>query len=131
MLVRILLIVLGLFHVINGALMLVAPGLWYTIVPGVIDTGPLNQHFIYDIGMAFVASGAMLLLGARAGRNAATLAAAGATWPALHALIHIEGWATMGFPSDTQVAISDVIAVVALAALGVLLAWLRAKGEPA
>jgi hypothetical protein len=111
--------------------MLVAPGLWYTMVPGVIDTGPLNQHFIYDIGMAFVASGAMLVLGARAGRGAATIAAAGATWPALHALIHIEGWATMGFPSDTQVAISEVTGVVALAALGVALAWLRAKGEPA
>ncbi len=131
MVVRALLVLLGLFHIINGAFMLVAPGVWYTMVPGVIDTGPLNQHFIYDIGMAFVASGAMLVLGARAGRAAATLACAGATWPALHALIHIEGWATMGFPSDTQVAIAEVVGVVALAILGVVLAWLRAKGEPA
>jgi uncharacterized protein YjeT (DUF2065 family) len=129
--VRLLLILLGLSHIANGALMLVAPGLWYTMVPGVIDTGPLNQHFIYDIGMAFVASGAMLALGARAGRSAAILACAGATWPALHALIHIEGWFTMGFPSDAQVAFSDVVAVVGLAALGVALAWLRMKGEPA
>lgn len=129
--VRILLILLGVFHIANGALMLLAPGLWYTMVPGVIDTGPLNQHFVYDIGMAFVASGAMLVLGARAGRRAATLAAAGATWPALHALIHIDGWVTMGFSSDTQVAIAEVVGVVAPAALGVLLAWLRAKEEPA
>ena len=63
--VRLLLVVLGLFHIANGALMLLAPGLWYTMVPGVIDTGPLNQHFIYDIGMAYIASGAMLVLGAR------------------------------------------------------------------
>ena len=131
MMVRMLLVLLGLFHVANGALMLLAPGLWYTMVPGVIDTGPLNQHFIYDIGMAFVASGAMLVLGARAGRSAAMLACAGATWPALHALIHIEGWFTMGFPSDAQVAFSDVVAVVGLSALGVALAWLRLKGEPA
>lgn len=129
--VRLLLILLGLFHVANGALMLLAPGLWYTMVPGVIDTGPLNQHFIYDIGMAFVASGAMLVLGARAGRASAVLAGAGAAWPALHALIHIEGWITMGFPADPQVAFSDVVAVVGLAALGVALAWLRLKGEPA
>ena len=129
--VRLLLILLGLFHVANGALMLLAPGLWYTMVPGVIDTGPLNQHFIYDIGMAFVASGAMLVLGARAGRASAVLAGAGAAWPALHALIHIEGWITMGFPADPQVAFSDVVAVVGLAALGVALAWLRMKGEPA
>ena len=37
----------------------------------------------------------------------------------------------MGFPSDTQVAISEVVGVVALAVLGVVLAWLRAKGQPA
>lgn len=129
MAVRVLLILLGLFHIINGAFMLVAPGLWYTMVPGVIDSGPFNQHFVYDIGMAFVASGAMLVLGARAG--VAPLAAAGAAWPALHALIHIEGWAAMGFPSDTQIAISEVIGVVGFAVLGVVLAWLRQKGQPA
>ena len=129
--VRLLLVVLGLFHIANGALMLLAPGLWYTMVPGVIDTGPLNQHFVYDIGMAFVASGAMLVLGARAGRSAAMLACAGATWPALHALIHIDGWFTMGFPLDVQVAFSDVVTVVGLSALGVALAWLRMTGEPA
>lgn len=131
MIVRALLILLGLFHIANGAIMLVAPGLWYMMIPGVIDTGPLNQHFIYDIGMAFVASGAMLVLGARAGRGAAALACAGATWPALHAIIHIEGWVTMGFPSDPQIAMSEVVGVVGFAALGVLLAWLRLRGEPA
>jgi len=131
MITRALLILLGLFHILNGAFMLVAPGLWYTMVPGVIDTGPFNQHFVYDVGMAFVASGAMLVLGARAGRSAATLAWAGAAWPALHALIHVEGWATMGFPSDTQIAISEAIGVVGLAVLGIVLAWLRRKGEPA
>ena len=129
MIVRALLILLGLFHIANGAFMLVAPGLWYTMVPGVIDTGALNQHFVYDVGMAFVASGAMLVLGARAGR--AAFALAGATWPALHALIHIEGWVTMGFPADTRVAVSEAIGVVGLAALGVVLAWLHVKGEPA
>ena len=131
MIVRALLILLGLFHIANGAFMLVAPSLWYTMVPGVIDTGPLNQHFIYDIGMAFVASGAMLVLGARAGRFAAALACAGATWPALHALIHVEGWVMMGLPADSHVAMSEAIGVVGLAVLGVLLAWLRVKGERA
>jgi len=129
--VRILLILLGAFHILNGAFMLLAPGLWYTMVPGVIDTGPLNQHFVYDVGMAFIASGAMLVLGARRGRAAAILACAGATWPALHALIHVVGWLTMGFPSQEQVAFSEIAAVAGLAALGVALAWLRLRGEPA
>jgi hypothetical protein len=129
MVVRALLILLGLFHIANGALMLLAPGLWYAMVPGAIDTGPLNQHFVYDVGMAFVASGAMLVLGARAGRSAAILACAGAAWPALHAIIHIEGWTMYGFPADTHVALSEAVGVVGFAALGVLLAWLRLSGE--
>jgi hypothetical protein len=131
MIVRALLVLLGLLHIVNGAFMLLAPGVWYTMVPGVIDTGPMNQHFVYDVGMAFVASGAMLALGARAATGAATFAIAGATWPALHALIHIWGWLTMGFPSDRQAAISEAVAVAGLGLLGVALAWLRAKGEPA
>lgn len=131
MIVRLLLVLVGLFQIANGAFMLIAPGAWYAAVPGVIDTGPLNQHFVYDIGMAFLASGAMLVLGARAGRDAAVLACAGAAWPGLHALLHVEGWLTMGFPADTQIAISEAVGVVAFAALGVALAWLRVKGEPA
>ena len=131
MIVRLLLVILGLLHIVNGGFMLVAPGLWYAMVPGVIETGPLNQHFIYDVGLAFVASGAMLVLGARAGRSAAMLACAGATWPALHALIHIDGWTMYGFPTDMQIALSEAAGVVGLAALGVLLAWLRLRGEPA
>jgi hypothetical protein len=131
MIVRMLLVILGLLHLLNGALMLAAPGLWYTLAPGVTDTGPMNQHFVYDVGMAFVASGAMLSLGARRGQSAAVLAGAGAAWPALHALIHIHGWITMGLPGRTDVLLSEALGVVGLAALGVVLAWLRMKGEPA
>ncbi|HVV64836.1 MAG TPA: hypothetical protein VHC42_05170 [Rhizomicrobium sp.] len=131
MVTRALLVTLGLLHLVNGALMLAAPGLWYVMVPGVTDTGPMNQHFVYDVGMAFVASGAMLALGAKKGRSAAMLACAGAVWPALHALVHIHGWIAMGLPTGTGVAVSEALGVVGLAALGVILAWLRMRGEPA
>jgi hypothetical protein len=127
MIVRLLLLVVGLIHVFTGLAMLVAPGVWYVMVPGVVMTGPFNAHFIYDIGMAFLASGAMLALGARANRNAAVYACAGAVWPVLHALIHIKGWMSHGFPAETNVAISEVVGVVALAALGAILAWLRMR----
>jgi hypothetical protein len=127
MIVRALLVLLGLLHVANGLFMLIAPGRWYASVPGVTMTGPFNPHFILDIGMAFVASGAGLILGAR--RNGAMLAVAGATWPALHALIHINGWVLHGIPADPQIATSEAVGVVGLAALGVLLAWLRLRGE--
>jgi len=129
MIVRLLLALLGLLHIVLGVFMLVAPGVWYSVVPGVAATGSFNSHFVYDIGMAFLASGAGLAYGARAGRTAAIAACAGAMWPVLHALIHVDGWAMNGFPSDPQAAVSEAVGVVGLAVLGALLAWLRVRGE--
>jgi hypothetical protein len=129
MIVRLLLPVLGLIHIINGLFMLVAPGVWYVMVPGVVMTGAFNAHFIYDIGMAFLASGAMLAMGARSGRDAAVYACAGATWPVLHALIHVKGWMSNGFPAGSNVAMSEVVGVLLIALLGAALAWLRMRGE--
>lgn len=129
MTVRVLLLLLAATHLANGVAMLIAPMSWYDTVPGVTSTGPFNHHFILDIGMAFVASGGLLALGARAGISAAGFATAGASWPILHALIHIAGWFTSGFPTGPRLIASDVIGVVALAALGGVLAWFRVKGE--
>jgi hypothetical protein len=128
MILRVLLVVLGLLHIANGLHMLISPAGWYATIPGVTMTGPFNAHFILDIGMAYVASGAGLVLGARNSPNAAMLAVAGATWPALHALIHIDGWLMHGFPADTKVAVSEAVGVVGLGALGVVFAWLRLRG---
>lgn len=46
MAVRAMLLILGVFHLANGAFMLAAPHAWYMAVPGVVDTGPLNHHFL-------------------------------------------------------------------------------------
>jgi hypothetical protein len=129
MVIRVLLGILGLFHLVNGAAMLLAPESWYAATPGVGMTGPMNHHFIQDIGLAYLASGAGLMLGARAGRTAATLALAGATWPALHALLHVWGWIANGIPRDANAFVSEAVGVVVLAVLGVLLAWKRARDE--
>jgi hypothetical protein len=129
MVIRALLLLLGVLHLANGAAMLIAPMDWYEAVPGVTATGPFNHHFILDVGMAFIASGGLLALGARTGTSAASFAVAGATWPILHALIHVAGWFTHGFPTEAHIAFSEVVGVIALAALGGLLAWFRMKGE--
>ena len=129
MIARTLLLLLGIFHFANGAAMLIAPTRWYEAVPGVTATGPFNHHFILDVGMAFIASGSLLALGARTGGSAPAFAIAGASWPILHALIHIAGWFTSGFPSEPRIIFSDAIGVVALAVLGGVLAWFRMKGE--
>jgi len=129
MVARILLLLLGGLYLANGAAMLIAPMNWYEAVPGVTGTGPFNHHFILDIGMAFITSGGLLALGARAGLASASLAVAGAAWPILHALIHIAGWFTSGFPAEPRLIFSEVVGVVALAALGGVLAGIRVKGE--
>lgn len=129
MVFRIGLLVLGLLTLVNGVLMIVAPGAWYALTPGVPLTGPMNPHFIRDIGLAYAASGAGLLAGAWAGRTVAVLALAGATWPALHALFHVTLWLTHGFPNGLAAAATEVIGVVGLGALAVWFAHARAKEE--
>ena len=55
MLLRILFILFGVFSLINGLWMLLAPESWYNDLPaGVPDTGPYNGHFIRDLGLVFV-----------------------------------------------------------------------------
>ena len=129
MAVRIMLLILGVFHLLNGLYMLAAPMAWYMAVPGVSASGPLNHHFIADIGLVFVASGAGLILGARKGPRAAVWAAAGAAWPALHALLHIWGWFAHGLPAIGPLIASEVLGVVGIGALGMALAWARNKQE--
>ena len=124
---RPILLTLGLFHAGNGAWMFVAPSSWYATIPGVALSGPLNYHFVADIGLAFLASGIGLVLGARKGF--ASFAVAGATWPALHALLHIRGWIEHGFPRATDIAVSEGVGVVLAGALGAVLAFAAAKKE--
>lgn len=49
---------LGLISLGNGLWMLAAPAAWFSGVPaGVPDTGPLNLHFVRDIGVVFIVVG--------------------------------------------------------------------------
>src|SRR5260370_24749836 len=99
MFTRALLLVLGLFHIGNGLAMLAQPSAWAAAV--VHDPSPshLEFHFIADIGMAFLATGVALVWSARRGASFAPWAIAGATWPALHAVIHMREWAVMVLPA--------------------------------
>ena len=131
MLSRGLLAVLGLIHLATGVFMIGDPEGWYWATPGVSRTGPMNHHFIVDIGLAFLASGAGMAMSLRTGRTAAALALAGAVWPALHALFHISEWLASGFPRDPLVALVETLGVVFVSFLGLALAFLRARKEGA
>ena len=73
----------------NGAWMVISPAGWYAAVPGVTHTGPFNPHFILDIGFIYLATGAMLAAALRWRRHAAPLVAGSAVWVALHAGLHV------------------------------------------
>ena len=47
----------------NGLFMLFAPERWYHTIPTVSLTGPLNLHFIRDIGCAYVSAAVALAWG--------------------------------------------------------------------
>ena len=56
--------VIGLLNILNAVWMLITPEHWYYNLPaGVPESGPLNVHFIRDIGCIFLILGCGLLVG--------------------------------------------------------------------
>ncbi len=90
--VRRLVWALDLVLILNGVVMLALPAWWYSVVPGVADTGPFNPHFVRDIGAAYVAAGGGIAWFLRdpAARPAALI---GCAFLSLHALVHLWDWA--------------------------------------
>lgn len=62
MFLKVVYILMGAISLGNGVFMFVAPETWYHIeLLGVEDTGPMNIHFIRDIGVVYVIVGIALL----------------------------------------------------------------------
>ncbi len=95
----ILLGLLALGTLANGVWMLLDPARWYTDLPaGVPDTGPLNEHFVRDIGCAFLTAGGALLWGALRPRVRPVAVTLAAVFFVLHALLHVwdTAWGGLG-----------------------------------
>ena len=89
---RIVQILIGLamlFALGNGAFMLIDPFGWYQAVPTVKFTGPPNQHFIRDIGIAFICSGVMLAYALPYPQGRWLAAFAGSLFIAAHGVLHV------------------------------------------
>lgn len=79
----------ALFAIANGLFMLTDPLVWYGSIDTVQATGPANRHFIGDIGLAYIVSGAVL---AYAAANLALrwgAALIGVAWLAAHGAFHV------------------------------------------
>lgn len=84
---RLLALCLALYHGLNGLVMAIWPDFWFSHVPGVISTGPLNVHFVRDTGLGFLSAAGAILLFAGTGERQLI-------WPALvflgsHGSLHI------------------------------------------
>ncbi len=96
-----LFLVLGLMNLANGAWMLIGPESWYLHLPAAVpDTGPLNVHFVRDIGIAFSTVGAALLVAAFRPPARRPVLLAATTFYVLHALLHADDIVTGRLPAS-------------------------------
>lgn len=79
----------GLFLSLNGIFMLVAPATWYEVIPGVVETGFFNQHFIRDIGIIQLFLGVAFVIGMIRPEGRVVLWGAATLWLIAHALFHL------------------------------------------
>lgn len=80
---------LALLFVINGLRMLISPSGWFEAVPGVINTGEMNAHFVKDLGVLFLVMAAGMTW-ALIRPSAGYAVHLGITaWLVGHALVHV------------------------------------------
>ncbi|HVI91271.1 MAG TPA: hypothetical protein VM659_23455 [Dongiaceae bacterium] len=125
---RIISSLLALFYGVNGLVMLFLPVFWYGTVPGVTATGPLNLHFVRDIGLGFLAASAALALFTRC-RDRRLL------WPAViflagHAMLHLVEIVSAGDFGSAEIRDLLLIVIPGLLPLVSLMARPRRRPEP-
>jgi len=119
-------IVLGFFaagNLVNAVWMLASPAHWYLNLPANIPgTGPLNEHFVRDIGCIFLLLGVALLGGMFVRRLRLPAMVLATTYSLLHALVHVYD-STRGLlaPDHWRV---DVVPIYATTLLSL---WLTVK----
>lgn len=86
---QVLIGLVALFALANGAFMLTDPFGWYQTVDTVRFTGPPNAHFIRDIGIAYLCSGIVLGFGAINPPMRWLSIAGGNLWLSLHGVLHV------------------------------------------
>lgn len=114
----------GIGFIVFGIWLLADPDAFYTTVPGVSATGPLNHHFIQDIGAAYAAAGAALGLAVRFPAAGLLLLAPAGIFAGLHAITHVVEWLLFG-PVSSTAFMAELAGVAGPAVLiGVIaLAW--------
>ena len=83
-------LVSGFGNLANGVWMLADPAHWYATLPAAVpDFGPLNEHFVRDIGSTFAMLGLALVWGAAQRGVRLPVLVLVTLFNALHALVHV------------------------------------------
>lgn len=122
MLLKIVTLGLAAMMAANGTYMFVDPSAWYHVVPGVPHTGPLNIHFVRDIGIAYFTAGVAIAWSQFGADWRAT--ALGAMFISLHAALHT---VETVYGHHHDVIINELLAVHMPAAVAILFAYLQRR----
>ena len=122
--------ILAVVSLANGIWMVAAPIHWYWNLPAAVpDTGPLNTHFVRDIGSAFgVMTAALLLAAARPALRVPMLGIVSMFY-VLHALVHVTDTIAGRLPASHWSIDAPGVYVPALLLLGVTWAASRARAR--
>lgn len=120
--------IFGLANLANAAWMLADPAGWYADLPAAVpDTGPLNVHFVRDIGSAFAVMGAALLVAAVRPRLRVPALAGVAGFYLMHALVHVTDTLAGRLPATHWAIDAPGVYVPAAAMLALAAAAWRAR----
>ena len=121
------LVVFAFGNAANAIWMLADPAGWYAGLPAAVpDTGPLNTHFVRDIGSAFGVMSAAKSNAARPALRVPMLAIVSMFY-VLHALVHVTDTLAGRLPASHWSIDAPGVYVPALLLLGVTWAASRAR----
>jgi hypothetical protein len=126
-------ITIGLFaagNLFNALWMLASPAHWYANLPaGIPATGPLNEHFVRDLGCIYLMVG--LALAAAVVRPSLRISAMvlASAWYLTHALVHVYDTAR-GLLTDGHWWRYDLVPIYGATLLLLLLTAKLARTEP-
>jgi hypothetical protein len=121
---------LGAGSIANGIWMLASPFTWWVGLPaGVPDTGPINFHFVHDLGVVFCIVGLGALYCAR--KPDAAVHAGITLFYAGHALVHVVEILSGHLPHahwwiDAPLVFAPTLALLALSAPPLWRRWVAA-----
>ena len=114
----------SVFLILNGLYMLIDPRSWYDAIPGVVETGFYNPHFVRDIGIVQLFLGLAFAAGLRLPGPRLALWSGATTWLVAHALFHF--WEVATGICAPAALLRDFAAVTLPALIGIsasLWAW--------